>query len=252
MHSRELKVYLRQLSAVGDDDRLGRLSARRSNTLNLLHDVHAAGDGAEDAVLSVEPRRGDGAEEELASVGVGSGVGHGEDSRSRVLQREVLVRELGAVDGLSTGTVSGGEVTSLAHEVCDDAVEAGSLEVQRLSRLADALLSRAERAEVLRRLGSDVGAERHFDASRGRAADGDVEENNRVRLVSKNSCCIYVVCVYGIYISSKYEWENKTQRKIKSPHQHPRHCDPTLLDKGFDHLTCAYKRHSEINYDQTQ
>jgi len=76
MHSRELKVYLRQLSAVGDDDRLGRLSARRSNTLNLLHDVHAAGDGAEDAVLSVEPRRGDGAEEELASVGVGSGVGH--------------------------------------------------------------------------------------------------------------------------------------------------------------------------------
>ena len=251
MHSRELKVYLRQLSAVGDDDRLGRLSARRSNTLNLLHDVHAAGDGAEDAVLSVEPRRGDGAEEELASVGVGSGVGHGEDSRSRVLQREVLVRELGAVDGLSTGTVSGGEVTSLAHEVCDDAVEAGSLEVQRLSRLADALLSRAERAEVLRRLGSDVGAERHFDASRGRAADGDVEENNRVRLVSKNSCCIlYVVCVYGIYISSKYECENKT--KIKSPHQHPKHCDPTLLDKGFDHLTCAYKRHSEINYDQTQ
>ena len=121
------------LATVSNDDLLGGLAGLGAEALDLLDNVHALDDLAEHDVLAIKPLGLGSAEEELASVGVGSGVGHGEDSRSRVLEREVLVRELGAVDGLSTGTVSGGEVTSLAHEVCDDAVEAGSLEVQRLS-----------------------------------------------------------------------------------------------------------------------
>ena len=59
-----------------------------------------------------------------------------------VLEVEVFVRELGAVDGLAAGAVVVGEVASLAHEVGDDAVEGGALE-------AEALLAGAERAEVL-------------------------------------------------------------------------------------------------------
>jgi hypothetical protein len=43
--------------------------------------------------------------------------------------------------------------THLQHELRDDAVEGAALEVQRLAHLADALLARAERAEVLGRLG---------------------------------------------------------------------------------------------------
>ena len=39
--------------------------------------------------------------------------------------------------------------TALAHEVVDDAVERGALKVQRLARLAHALLARAEGTEVL-------------------------------------------------------------------------------------------------------
>jgi len=39
------------------------------------------------------------------------------------------------------------------------------------------LLARAEAAEVLGRLGHDVGAERHLDAPRRLAADGHVEED---------------------------------------------------------------------------
>jgi hypothetical protein len=38
----------------------------------------------------------------------------------------------------------------LAHELCDDAVEGGALEVEGLARLAHALLAGAEGAEVLR------------------------------------------------------------------------------------------------------
>ena len=70
--------------------------------------------------------------------------------RTGVLEGEVLVGELLAVDGLAAGTVAAGEVATLAHELRDDAVEGGALEVERLARLADALLAGAEAAEVLR------------------------------------------------------------------------------------------------------
>lgn len=58
---------------------------------------------------------------------------------------EVLVGELLAVDGLAARAVVVGEVTALAHELRDDAVERGALE-------AKALLASAKRTEVLRRL----------------------------------------------------------------------------------------------------
>ena len=40
---------------------------------------------------------------DLRAVGAGAGVGHGEGARAGVLEREVLVRELGAVDRLAAG-----------------------------------------------------------------------------------------------------------------------------------------------------
>ena len=59
--------------------------------LNLLDDIHTLDDGAEDGVLAIQPGGLDGADEELRAVGVGAGVGHGEDTRAGVLQGEVLV-----------------------------------------------------------------------------------------------------------------------------------------------------------------
>eukprot|EP01083_Nonionella_stella_P244290 850409_1 len=116
-------LALRKLTAGGNHDRSLGGSALRSDLLHGLHHVHALGDGAEHDVLSVQPCRLGRAEEELGSVGVGSGVGHGEDSGSGVLEDEVLVGELVAVDGLSSGSVVVGEIASLAHEAGNDAVE---------------------------------------------------------------------------------------------------------------------------------
>ena len=59
-----------------------------------------------------------------------------------MLQGEVLIGELGAIDGLAASAVAGGEVAALAHEVGDDAVEGRAL-------VAEALLAGAESAEVL-------------------------------------------------------------------------------------------------------
>ena len=62
-------------------------------------------DLAEDDVAAVEPRGHDGGDEELGAVGVGAGVGHREHEWLAVVELEVLVRELLAPDGLSTGAL---------------------------------------------------------------------------------------------------------------------------------------------------
>lgn len=61
---------------------------------------------------------------------------------SGVLQHKVFVVKLSAVNGLAAGAVVVGEVAPLAHELGNDAVEAGAFE-------AEALLVRAQAAEIL-------------------------------------------------------------------------------------------------------
>lgn len=54
-----------------------------------------------------------GADKELGTVGAGSGVRHGQCALARVLQLEVLVRKLVAIDGFASGSVVVGEVSAL-------------------------------------------------------------------------------------------------------------------------------------------
>ena len=71
--------------------------------LDLPHELLAVlvSDLAEDDVLAVQPAGDDGGDEELGAVGVGPGVGHAEEEGLGVLELEVFVRELLAVDGLA-------------------------------------------------------------------------------------------------------------------------------------------------------
>lgn len=64
------------------------------------------------------------ADEELASVGPRAGVGHAENARAGVLEGEVFVLELGAVDGRPARAVPVLEVASLRGG-------GGSVKVQR-------------------------------------------------------------------------------------------------------------------------
>jgi hypothetical protein len=102
---------------------LAATTRTRSDRLDGLDDVHASGDFAEDAVLAVKVGRVDGGDEELGAVGVGAGVSHGEKPRLVMSQGEVLVVKLVAIDGLTTGSVSSSEITSLQHKLRDDSVE---------------------------------------------------------------------------------------------------------------------------------
>ena len=101
------------MSTVCDHDLLARLARLGSKRLHLLDDIHALADLTENNVLSIKPLGLGSAEEELASVSVGASIGHGENSSSSVLQGEVLILELVAVDGLATSSVMVGEVTTL-------------------------------------------------------------------------------------------------------------------------------------------
>lgn len=103
-------------------------------------------------MLVIEPCRLHGADEELRSVGVGASVGHRQDAGAGVLQAEVLIGELVAVDGLASSAVVVGEIASLAHEVWNDAMETGSL-------VAETLLAGAQSTEIFGGLRHNIGAQ---------------------------------------------------------------------------------------------
>lgn len=137
-------------------------------------------------MLAIQPRSIGSTKEELTTVGVGTSIGHGQDTYTKatkhetvnkkqwtsyqdhiailflhawtsVLQSEVLIFKLVAIDGLSTSAVVVGEVTSLAHELGDDTVESGSL-------VAETTLTGAESTEVLssarHHIGTELGKEK--------------------------------------------------------------------------------------------
>jgi hypothetical protein len=151
-----------QLTAVDDGGLLVELdgTTARTSSLKGLDDIKGllVSDLTEDNVASVEPRGNDGGDEELGAVGVGAGVGHGEQTGLVVLQGEVLVGELLTVDGLATSAVATGEVTTLKHEVRDDSVEGRAL-------VAETLLASAESTEVLGGLGDLFVEEVEVDAA---------------------------------------------------------------------------------------
>jgi len=158
-----------KLATVGDDNLLLGRATLASEALNLLHHIQTLNHLTEHNVLAIQPCGLHGAQEELGAICVGSSVGHGEDSRSSVLELEVLIGELVSVDALSTGTVVVCEVTSLAHEVWDDTMERAALE-------AKALLSGAQSTEVLCSLGDYVGTQLHDDLANRLTAGCHVKE----------------------------------------------------------------------------
>ena len=165
------------MTAVGDDNRLDRdVASTAGVVLNEIEDLQTFGHLTENDMPAVEVRSGTEAEEELAAVGVRAGVGHREDAAASVLVLEVLVGELLAVDGLATSAVATSEVATLRHEAINDSVEGAALEMQSLARLALALLSGAESAEVLRGL-RGVRGKLHGDTASSLTTDSDVEED---------------------------------------------------------------------------
>ena len=165
------------MTTISNHNRLFRLVVSVDGVvLNEIEDFHSFNDLTEDDMSTIKMRGSNEAEEELGAVGSWASVGHGEDTTSSVLVDEVLVSELTSVDGGSTGTVMGGEIATLGHEISNDSVEGASFEVKRDTLCVVTLLTSAESAEVLGSLGG-VGSKFDLDSACGLTSDGDVEED---------------------------------------------------------------------------
>merc|ERR1740138_783017 len=178
-----------EFATVGDEDFLGGGAAAAADAFNGSDNIHALADPAENDVAAIEPCGLDGADEELGAVGVRASVGHGKDAFAGVLELEVLVLELFAVDGFAASAGAVGEVAALEHELRDDAVELGALVGKRLAGLAHALLARAERSEVLNRLRHRLAVKVHGDAPGVLSIDVDVKVHlvGDLRALGRNS-----------------------------------------------------------------
>lgn len=161
------------LAAVNNLDLSARLSTSASVLFDILGNIKALNDTPEDNVLSIEPGSRGNSDEELRSVGVGTSIGHREGSGGTVLDLEVLVFELLAVDGLSSGSIAIGEVSSLEHELRNHSVEDGAL-------VAEAFFASAQGSEVFGSIGHDVLVELDDDPTSGFASNRHVEEDARV------------------------------------------------------------------------
>mmetsp|Transcript_11092 Transcript_11092/g.19888 ORF Transcript_11092/g.19888 Transcript_11092/m.19888 type:complete len:227 (+) Transcript_11092:225-905(+) len=176
--SSELVVYnvpggLRELTAGRNLHQRLRGTRITAKGLHLAQDIHPLDHLPEDHMPAVQPWGRLRRHEELGAIGVGAAVGHGQDTRAGVLQCKGLVCEGAAVDGATTGAVVVGEVPTLGHEARDDPVEAGA-------PVAKALLAGNQLAEVLGRLGGDVGPQLHLDPPKGGTSSGHLKVDNRV------------------------------------------------------------------------
>lgn len=169
-----------QLAAILDLDFLGGLSRLRPNCFHLVDDVHSFDNRSEHDMFTIQPCCLFSTDEELRSICVLASISHRQNSSSCVLQREILILELVSVDALSTGSVVFGEVSALAHEFRDDAMERAVL-------VSKALLTSAQGTEVLSSLWNDIRAKLHDDFSCKISTDVDVEENPRQGHLAKMS-----------------------------------------------------------------
>jgi len=166
-----LKLFSK-LTAVRNANLLGTFARLRSIGFNLLDDFHAFNDLPKDNMLAIQPRSLGRADKELRTVGVWSSIGHAEDAGASVLELEVFVLELVAIDGLASSSVVVGEVSALAHEVGDHAVEGGSL-------VAHSLFTSAKSTEILGGPGDHIRSQLHDDAAHRAASSSHVKVNTR-------------------------------------------------------------------------
>ncbi|KAH3659989.1 hypothetical protein OGAPHI_007194 [Ogataea philodendri] len=154
---------------VNDFDLASNTAGVGANALDLLDGGVVSLDNlAENNVGTVQPWTWDRGNEELRSVGVWTGIGHGQQTRLGVLLLEALVGKPLAVDRPAAVPVEVGDVSTLQHEARNHSVENGVL-------VSKALLAGTQCSEVLGGLWNDLVVQVKHDTRLFLAIDGDVE-----------------------------------------------------------------------------
>ena len=84
-------LFLSHNSAISNLDDLRDLASWVAESRDLIYKFLTTNDLAEHDVFAIEPTGDHGRDEELGAVGVGASIGHRQQIRAIVLQREVLI-----------------------------------------------------------------------------------------------------------------------------------------------------------------
>ena len=103
-----------------------RVPARRDRGARYLAKYH---------MLVVQPVASVASDEKLAAIRVGTRIGHGEQARPGVLEIEILVIKLVAVDRDAACAIPFDEISALTHEALDDPMEGATLVANGLTSL---------------------------------------------------------------------------------------------------------------------
>lgn len=118
----------------------------RPDILHFPHHIHAlvVGHLTEDNVFAVKERRRGAGDEKLASIGVGAGVSHGEQTGPRVAVEEVFVGKIARrmlwENARGTGAVAVDEISTLYHEGFDLIIPRGGCVRFRCRQAKDMVL----------------------------------------------------------------------------------------------------------------
>merc|ERR1719350_1797751 len=182
-----------QLAALSDFQLARSGSALATALLHSPYNAVSFDDLAENAVLAIQPSGFGSAKEELGAVCVRPSVGHRQDSGSGVLQLKVFVGEFVSVDGFPAGTVAASDISSLAHEVGNHAVEGAA-------SIGQSLISTADRPEILSSLRDYVHLDFHHHPSQWLVVGSYIEEAlwvGFVRCAQGKLVCFIIGFVHG-------------------------------------------------------
>ena len=116
----DTQVMTRQyLPTIADGHRLQRsVVGVGLEGLNVSDDAHALDDLAEHDMLAVQVRSVDGGDEKLTTVGVGSSIGHGQQTGTLVLQLKIFIFKLVSINAHTSCAVSILKITTSTIKCC--------------------------------------------------------------------------------------------------------------------------------------
>jgi hypothetical protein len=94
-----------------------------------------------------------------------------------MLEDKVFVVKLIAVDGFAPCAVTTGKISTLTHKTRNNAMEAGSLEMQWLMTASLTAFSGTQGPKIVSGFGSHILSPFHDNAADGDVTNGDVKEN---------------------------------------------------------------------------
>merc|ERR1739840_18360 len=104
-------------------DVVKKIESFGSKRFNFLYNIHSFGHTAKYNMLSIQPCGLHSAQEKLTSIGSGTSIGHRQYAWTSMLQFEVLILKLVAINRFATSTILIGKVTSLTHEISDHSMK---------------------------------------------------------------------------------------------------------------------------------